>query len=307
MSTEEILISDLTQSKLDGDGVFDVLMRATKAHLDREHQQHRITGPEYSTVYLGSIQQVMQTSLEFLIQRKRIALEESLLEQQVLLTAAQVAHTQAQVDIAVIQKDIALAELDIAQANAMKIPAEIQHIEAQTALVEANTSKVPAEKAHIEAQTELVEANLTKVPAEKEQIETQTRLIDQQHTNAVTENLVLQAQKCKLDAEFDLIGQNVLKAGAEIGLLGQKTVTERAQVSTMGVDEDSIIGRQKRLYMAQTDGFQRDAEQKAAKILVDTWGIQRSTDEGTPANSTNMLDDASVGRVVRKMLDGVQA
>lgn len=287
MSTEEIQVTDLTQATVTGDGVFDVLMRATKAHLDEEFKKNRITGPEYSTVYLGSVQQVMQTSLEFLLQRKRIGLEAELLAQQILLAQIEVQKADAALRLAEKQIELADKEIQIQQANLLKIPAEIAHIEAQTSLVQANSQKVPAEKAHIEAQTQLV---------------------DQQHLNAVTENLVLQAQKCKLDAEFDLIGQNVLKAGAETTLLGQKTTTERAQVSAMGVDEDSVIGRQKRLYFAQTEGFKRDAEQKVAKIMTDTWGIRRSTDEeGTQASATNRLDDVTIGRAVSKLLEGVGA
>jgi hypothetical protein len=70
---------------------------------------------------------------------------------------------------------------------------------------------------------------------------------------------------------------------------------------------DSVVGRQKALYQAQTDGFTRDAEQKAAKLLVDTWSVRRTTDEGTVADGTNMLNDATVGRAITKLLDGVGA
>jgi hypothetical protein len=51
----------------------------------------------------------------------------------------------------------------------------------------------------------------------------------------------------------------------------------------------------------------RDAEQKAAKVLVDTWTVRRTTDEGTSANTTNQLSDAHVGRVIGKLLSGVGA
>lgn len=120
------------------------------------------------------------------------------------------------------------------------------------------------------------------------------------------ENEVLKAQKCKLDAEFDLIQQQTLKAAAETALLNQKNTTEKAQTMNIG-DPDSVIGRQKTLYKAQADGFQRDAEQKAAKLMVDSWNVRRTTDEGTSANSTNQLDDAAVGRAVSKLLSGVGA
>lgn len=135
----------------------------------------------------------------------------------------------------------------------------------------------------------------------------QIALAEQQRLNAVTENTVLVAQECKLRAEFDLTMANILRTNEEIALLTQKTATERAQTTGLGVDADSVLGRQKGLYLAQTNGFVRDAEQKAAKLLVDSWNVRRTTDEGTVADGTNMLNDATVGRAVTKLLSGVGA
>lgn len=212
----QLTVQNLSQATLEGEGVFDVLMRANKAHLEAEFAKNRIKGPEYATVYLGSLTQVMQTSLQFLLAQKKEELDAQLLEKQIALT-------------------------------------------------------------------------------------------EQQRLNAIAENAVLVAQECKLRAEFDLIQANILKANQETALLSQKVATERAQVMTMGVDEDSVVGRQKALYVAQTDGFKRDAEQKAAKLMVDSWNVRRTTDEGTVADAVNLLNDATVGRAVSKLLQGVGA
>ena len=135
----------------------------------------------------------------------------------------------------------------------------------------------------------------------------QIALVEQQKLNAEVENTVLVAQECKLRAEYDLTMANILKANQETALLAQKTASERAQILSLGVDDDSVLGRQKALYQAQTDGFKRDAEQKAAKVMIDTWNVRRTTDEGTVADGTNMLNDATVGRAVTKLLSGVGA
>lgn len=207
-------ITDLTQATLEGQGAFDLLMRAVKAHLDGEYKAGRIKGTEYSTVYLGALTQVMQTGLAFVLQKQKTDLEAQLLEKQIELT-------------------------------------------------------------------------------------------NQQRINAEVEMTVLQAQKCKLNAEYDLIIEQKSKSGAETALLTQKVVTERAQTLATGVDEDSVLGKQKALYAAQTAGFTRDAEQKAAKLLVDSWNVRRTTDEGTVADSTNKLADYYVGTAVAKLLAGV--
>jgi len=212
----DLVISEFTAASLTGTGVFDVLMQAVKTHLDGEFTKGRIKGPEYSTVYLGSLDLAMQTGLAFLLQKRKNDLEAQLIEKQIELT-------------------------------------------------------------------------------------------NQQTLNAVTEGLVLVAQECKLKAEFDLTQAQALKTNEELALLAQKVATERAQVTALGVDDDSVIGRQKALYLAQTNGFTRDAEQKAAKLMADTWSVRRTTDEATVADTTNLLNDATVGRAITKLLAGVGA
>lgn len=209
-----LAITEITTEALAGTGHFDVLMRAITAHLDAEFAKNRFKGPEYATVYLGSMELAMRTALEFTLQQRKNDAEYRLLEKQIL--------------------------------------------------------------------------------------------------NAVKEGEVLEAQKCKLQAEFDLTVGTTAKTAEELALLTQKTATERAQILATGVDADSVVGRQKGLYVAQTNGFARDAEQKAAKLLSDTWSVRRTTDEGTIAGEVspgvdNGLGDADIGRAIEKMLEGINA
>jgi len=247
----EITLPELTLATLDGTGAFDVLMRAMKTHLDGQYTSNRIKGPEYATVYLGSLEAMMSGAIQFLIQSRKAGLEADLIAMQIELAEVEVRKAEA--------------ELLIIQQGLPKIQAEIAQLTAQTALTE------------------------------------------QQRLNAIVENAVLVAQECKLRAEYDLLQANVLKSGAENTLLLQKVATEKAQVLSLGVDENSVIGKQKALYQAQTDGFSRDAEQKAAKLLVDTWNARRMTDDATVADGVNLLNDATIGRFIGKLMAGVNA
>lgn len=56
---------------------------------------------------------------------------------------------------------------------------------------------------------------------------------------------------------------------------------------------------------AQVNGYRRDAEQKMAKLLVDTWSVRRSNDEGVVADTVNKLNDATIGAVVSAALKGI--
>lgn len=317
-----LTVADLTETTLSGTGVFDVLMRANKAHLEAEFTKGRIKGSEYATVYLGSLETVMRSSMEFLLQRQKIGLEADLLAQQILLAQVEVTKATAAVALVQAQTANAVAELASIQANASKVAAEVAHLTAQTAVSTQQRLNLidelltaTAQRTKIAADTAQVTQHTANLVSEELAIDAKTAQTTQQTTNLVAEalnipkqGLVLDGQKCKLDAEFDLLQSELLKSAAEITLLTQKNATEKAQILAIGVDADSVIGKQKLLYQAQTEGFSRDAEQKAAKLMVDTWNVRKTTDpDATDVNVTNQLTDGSIGRAVAKLLTGVGA
>lgn len=219
MSTS-ILPEQITEGK-DGVGVFDVLMRSVNTHIQGEYSSGRISGPEYSQVYLGVVQTVLQQAIQFVLAKPRAELESDLLAAQVVTEGK-------------------------------------------------NQS-----------------------------------LLDQQILNAGAEFTKIESEKCLLDAQYDSAVQQALRIAAEAALLAQKKLTEQAQISATSVDMDSVIGRQKSLYEAQTSGYARDAEQKVAKILADSFAVQMSASGVTSEGSG--LDAPHVLQAVTKMLDGISA
>lgn len=276
---QEIELKDLTEAAVAGTGVFDVLMRAARSHLEEEFTRNRIKGPEYANVYLGSIEPVLVQSVEFLLNKDKAKYEAELI-------AAQIRESEAK---------ILLVEAQTELTKQQKLNAENEWL-----LLAEQKAKMIAETALILQQKDNLEATLP-------QILEQTALITQQRLNAITEELIMHKQMCKLDAEYDLIMGQINKTVTESGLLAQKIQTEKAQTTGAGTTEDSVIGKQKNLYQAQADGFKRNAEQSAAKLMIDSWNTRRITDEGTVADSLNQLNDANVGRTVSKLMSGIGA
>lgn len=338
--TTPIPITDLTTASLDGGGIFDTLMRANKVHLQAEFDKGRIKGTEYATVYLGSLESVMRTSLEFIMQRQKVALEAELMAQQILLAQKEVEKADAAIALAQQQLLNTQAELAILQANQLKIPAEIAQIQAQTLLIGKQGEKVTddlltaaKQRLQLEAQTAMVvqqkvnlEAEALNIPkqgllidaqkgvqtqqalnlaAEKLLTDSKVLLTNQQKENAVKEGAVLVAQECKLRAEFDVLVEQKIKTTSEVSLLNQKTVTEKAQTMSGSADPDSVIGKQKLLYAAQTDGYKRDAEQKAATLLAETWKARRMTNDTEP--SAHGLTNEDIRDVITKLKLGIGA
>ena len=130
----ETPVSALTQASIDGTGVFDVLMRATKVHLEQEFNKNRIKGPEFATVYLGALQSTMQTALTFLAQSKKMELETQILEQQILL----------------------------ADLETQKAQAQLLQIQEQTAQIEQQSLLFAAQAAHTVAETTLIQQKFVK-------------------------------------------------------------------------------------------------------------------------------------------------
>jgi hypothetical protein len=194
-----------------------------------------------------------------------------------------------------------------ANAQVQVALAEVEKTRLEVEILTLSKDKIPAEIAHLQAQTAMVGQQRINLISEELGINAKTLLTNKQADNAIIEGTVLAAQKCKLTAEYDLLLAQALKTASETSLLNQKIATEKAQTTSLGVAADSILGKQKALYQAQTDGFTRDAEQKAAKLMVDSWNVRRTTDEGTVADGTNKLADSYVGRVVDKLISGVGA
>ena len=263
-------VERLTEAKLTGKGVFDVLMQSVKLHLEQEYNQNRIRGTEYSQVYLGSMTAILEQSTRFLLDKDKSFYEIALVEAQVRLADAQVRLVEKQ-----IEKEDQEAALRAAQVD--KIRREILTMDISDNLLTAQISLAQAQKI-------LTDAQAAKINREIATMDISDNLLTSQV-------LLSQAQKISTDAQSALVIQ--------------KTNTEKAQTLAAGVDVDSVVGKQKALYQSQIDGFKRDAEQKAARTMIDTWNARRTTDEGTVADATNRLDDATIGKTVEKLLVGV--
>lgn len=63
-------VTTSTANIVTGDGVFDNMMETLNKHIDAQYQLGRITGTDYSTVYLGAIQTAITESMRFVLQQQ---------------------------------------------------------------------------------------------------------------------------------------------------------------------------------------------------------------------------------------------
>ena len=118
-------LTKFTQNALEGNGVFDVIMHACELHIHDEYDKNRISGANYSSTYIQTIQAVLQTATQLVLQGDRAYLE-------ALQARYAIEKTKAELAIAKVRLEQAKVELEQAK---LQIPL----IKAQTLAEQAKT------------------------------------------------------------------------------------------------------------------------------------------------------------------------
>lgn len=117
-----LTIADLTTGSVDGPGVFDVLMRGFKAHLDVEFEAGRITGDDYTKAYIALTQSAMSQGAAFLLQKDQSFWQAQMIQVQAFtarvdLEIAKVRMAESQYAAAAQKSQYALVKMQIANAD----------------------------------------------------------------------------------------------------------------------------------------------------------------------------------------------
>jgi hypothetical protein len=220
-----------------------------------------------------------------------------LLDSQKVVSDKQALHTEAETDKLVYQttymmpEELAILELNQAQLTAQTaeiayrtstlMPSQVTNTTAQTAQVTAQTSEVTYRVANL-------------LPAQLAQTQAQTAQV------AYTVDELLPAQLSNTIAQTS-------STNAQTDLYEQKTITEAAQTTSTPVS-GSVMGVQNALMVKQTENYDRDAEQKAAKIMIDTWNVRRNQDPNLAEMlESNRLREQDIGIAVGALLLGLSA
>lgn len=274
-----IELSDLTGGEVAGNGAFDELMRAVKAHLAEEYSKGRITGDMYAQAYISAVDMAMGNANSFLLQRQ--------------ITNQQVRLLDAQIENEELNKQLIQKQIDKLEQDTLYVSKQVEKADSDIALVDAQTLNqgkqglvLDQTVANAIKDLEVKDTNITAQEA-------QTAMVVQQTVNA--------------ESQDDQIKKQTLKIQAEIDVLEQRAISELAQTSNTvnGQPIGGVLGKQVELYQNQADGYLRDAEQKAAKIFNDTL-LTRITTEYDNASAANAgMSDTDVLNVMNKLRSGI--
>lgn len=130
----DIAITDVTNSTdgNDGTGVFDVLMGAVERHIQEQFDAGRIEGADFATVYLGSLKEVLQNSIQFVMTEQKSGLEADVLTQQIIQEGEKTDLIIAQT--AKVYEEIAASQADTTRKNLLNNK-QVAKVQADTDLV----------------------------------------------------------------------------------------------------------------------------------------------------------------------------
>lgn len=273
-----IPMDDITISEINGDGVLDVLMTTFETHLQYQYDKNRIDGETYAKLYEAMYEPTLRYAIELTLQKEKQVYEIEILEKQ---RDKLVEDIRQQVYI-----------------TNTKLPAEV-------ALINSQKEKVDSDKALVD------DTRILKLPEEIKAIQAdilykqaQTALAQKQLDIADKELAIKEKELAIKEKSLELMECNRKLACA-------KARVEQAQIASVDEDGNPLIAVGTPLYWQnvvlekQAAGFDRDAEQKAAKILVDTWAVRRNTNDTELPPET--LDNSDINAVVVKLAQGIGA
>lgn len=151
----------LTERKVDGEGCFDQIMTAVKAHLKEEYEAGRITGAEYAKTYIALMQAALQFAVQYLLGKDSAYY--SALDTQAKALASNLDAYTAKVKLAIAQSQANLVKAQYA-GEVIKLGATEKQTDmtvAQTGLVEAQREVQIQQKDLLKEQTEQAHAQVS--------------------------------------------------------------------------------------------------------------------------------------------------
>lgn len=244
-----VATSTVTEGCVDGDGIYDVFMKAHQDAIHQEYSKQRLKGPEYSKVYLGGMQAAMQNAVGFAL-----------------------------------GKDKAASEAELARYAILKAKYETEAIRLQVCKTEKEIELLQAQREMVAAQTwaEIAKTTPKINTFMKELLGIGTPKNEPVYTGPGDSNTTTVNEE-------SIIGSGIAKTHQEEALLKQKTVSEHSQThdGPDGPTKEIYKGlalKQRNLAQRQADGFVRNAEAEVAKIRMGTYNIEYSTTDGEGEN-----------------------
>ena len=269
-----IELSNLTDSTNadNGTGVFDKLIQSVEHHIESQYKAGRITGNDYSSVYMGSMQSVLSESVKFLLSEQQVEKEVDLLSEQIISEQ---------------KKNEAGGLIDLEKKKNQE---QIDLIIAQTA---SQYEGIDASRKDTNRKNLLNSKQVIKIGKESELLTTQNSEL---LLSGVVERALKDAQRiATASGGID----NTNKVNADVAYTNAREVEQIAATVRMDLESAKKV----LLIEAQTLGFKVDGKQKLLKQMFEGFAIETTTNGAVTAPAPSLNSSASLEMVANSIFD----
>ena len=270
----DIELSNLTDSTNadNGTGVFDKLIQSVEHHIESQYKAGRITGNDYSSVYMGSMQSVLSESVKFLLSEQQVEKEVDLLNEQIISEQ---------------KKNEAGGLIDLEKKKNQE---QIDLIIAQTA---SQYEGIDASRKDTNRKNLLNSKQVIKIGKESELLTTQNSEL---LLSGVVERALKDAQRiATASGGID----NTNKVNADVAYTNAREVEQIAATVRMDLESAKKV----LLIEAQTLGFKVDGKQKLLKQMFEGFAIETTTNGAVTAPAPSLNSSASLEMVANSIFD----
>jgi hypothetical protein len=299
----DIELTSLTDSTNadNGTGVFDKLIQSVEQHIESQYKAGRITGSDYSSVYLGSMQSVLSESVKFLLSEQQIEKEVDLLNEQVIseqkkneaggLIDLEKKKNQEQIDLIISQTAAQYESIDASRKDTNRKNLlnsnQVIKIGKETELLTTQNSEL------------LLSGVVDRELKTAQKIATASGAID--NTNKANADVALTNSK-EVDQIYVTTNIRPLeksKIEEEVDLLQAREIEQLAATVRMDLESAKKV----LLIEAQTLGFKVDGKQKLLKQMFEGFAIETTTNGEVTKPAPTINSSMSLEMVANSIFD----
>ena len=171
------------------------------------------------------------------------------------------------------------------------MPKQLEKIDSEIALSNGQIAKISADRDNVVYNTNFV------LPSQRESLIADTSVKNYQATSLMPAQVA--------NTESDTLAKEYTRMQimpAQLLFTREQAEAKRAETlnnRTDGVVVAGTIGMNKQLITQQIESFQRDAETKVARMMIDTWITQKGIDDGIVAPAE--LANPSLNTVIARL------
>ena len=262
---DNMSIDELTECKLNGNGVYDKLITTARIHLKEEMDKGRITGAEYTNAYTQIVVSSMQQSVAFVTQMHQLKQSSIVSYYKTLVDMVQ-AKISAVTSLIQLELQKINTQLSIAQAAAQVATnkAQFAHTVSQLGQADASYGLTNEQIALTHEQAALT----------NQEVDLTHQKVDLTHEQAASTH-----------EQIALTQQQIALAKEQIASTHEQAALTHEQIA-LANEQAALAHQQIALTNQQTASFIRKDQRAAAQFWADNWTVQKGIDEGLSAPAT---------------------